>query len=76
MTEKERDKAMMKLLERTAWLQGRLEDIHLQTSEIPRLREHAKEVRTNIKLLWGSIVVGALVSAPAVYAHAMEVLGR
>lgn len=74
MKDAERDDILRQLGERTAWIQGKLEEVHLRTAEIPRLLENQREAKLHLKMLWGLVVTGALISAPAVFAHVMEVL--
>ena len=74
MNDKERDAVLLILSERTAWIAGKLEEVHLRTSEIPRLADTSKEARLHIKLLWAAVIAGIVATAPAVFAAARALI--
>ncbi len=68
------EEALLKLTEDTAYLRGRLEDIHVRTAEIPIMVEDQSRMKRSIRAVMLGLFLGILAHAKEVWAWATTLI--
>jgi hypothetical protein len=68
------EEALLKLTESTAYLRGRMEDIHARTAEIPIMVEDQTRMRRSLRAVILTVVFGILAHVREVWAWAASLV--
>jgi hypothetical protein len=68
------EEALLKLTESTAYLRGRMEDIHARTAEIPIMVEEQGRMKRSLRAVMLTVLLGIIAHAREVWAWASSLV--